>query len=188
MEYLFALIVWIVMLAVVSAHCWSVSALFSYRFGIIKGVVWFFPLVLLPLLGPVIFFVVTARFRELNRPSGKRELIWFISAFLLFSGVVGYITIDQYNHFSRRSADAEATSDMTRARALLREHIEKTGQAPNDLAETGFLPTKPEIHITYKKVGADGFELKAWHDRGEREMKASSTGNEIERVMREGRR
>lgn len=183
MEYLIALVVWIVMLAVVFAHCWSVSTLFSYRFGVIKGFAWFF-LLLLPLLGPIIFLAATKRFRELNRPSRKREVIWFLAVFLLFSVCVGYITIEQYNHFSRRSADAEATGDMTRARALLREHIERTGQAPNDLAEIGFIPTKPVIHVFYEKIGDDNFELKAWHDKGEREMRASSADNNIDRIPR----
>ena len=184
MEYLFALFVWILMLAVVFAHCWSLSALFSYRFGLLKGVAWFFPL-LLPLLGPMIFLVATRPFRELNRPSRKREFIWFAAFFLLFSTSVGYIAVLQYNHFSRRSADAEATGEMTRARALILAHIEKTGQAPDELTEAGFAATKPEIHIIYKKVGSDGFELKAWHDRGEREMKASDANNDIERTQRD---
>jgi len=188
MEYLIALIAWIVMLAVVYAHCWCVSALFSYRFPAIWGIAWFFPLVLLPLLGPIIFLAATRRFRELNRPSRKREIICFIAIFILFSASVGYIAVKQYNHFSRRSADAEATGDMTRARALIWAHIEKTGQLPDDLDEIGFLPTKPVIHVIYKKVGDDSFELKAWHDRGEREMRTSSAGNDIERLPREGLR
>ncbi len=184
MEFLMPIAILTSTAALVVIHCWSVSALFSYRFGVLRGLGWFFPIVLLPLIGPLIFFFSTRHFRELNRPTRTRAVNCFIAVITLFMAVVMYISIEQFNHFKRRSADADATGDMTRARSIIWEHIEKTGTSPVNLKELEFAPGKPEIHIIYKKDGEDGFELKGWHDKGEREMKMSHKNNEIERMLK----
>lgn len=169
-------------LAIVTAHCWSVSALFAYRFGFLRGIAWILPLVLLPLIGPLIFFFTTRRFRELNRPSTRKAVSWFVGVTALFLSIITYIGVDQYRHFNRRAADATVMSDLRNARSLLREQIETTGQAPETLSAINFAPSKPQIHIKYRKIGRDDFELTGWHDKGDREMKTSNTTNEIERL------
>jgi len=182
MEFLMPVAILIFMLALVVAHCWCVSALFSYRFGFLRGIAWLLPLVLLPLIGPLIFYFSTRRFREINRPSRKRVFAYFAAVMTLFLTVVTYISVEQYQHFNRRAADATVMSDLKKIRYLLLERIENSGQAPESLSEISFAPSKPEIHIKYRKIGRDDFELTGWHDKGEREMKASSTSNAIERM------
>ena len=182
MEFLMPVAILVAWSALVIAHCWSVSALFAYRFGPLRGIAWILPLVLLPLIGPLIFFFATRRFRELNRPSTKKAIAWFVAVTALFLSIITYIGVVQYRHFNRRAADASVMSDLRNARYLLREHIEKIGQAPDTLSEISFAPSKPGIHIKYKKTGQDNFELTGWHDKGEREMKTSNTTDEVERL------
>lgn len=184
MENLIAAAVMISMLVLAVVHCWCLSALCSYRFGLAKGVAWFFPLLLLPLLGPIIFIASTRRFREANRPGRKREAAWLGVVFALFMATIIYIGLAQYRVFNRRASDAAAMGDLRNVRARLHEHIEKTGRAPSRLSDVHFTPSRPEIHVIYKQVGAAGFELTGWHDKGAKEMRASSATDEIVRVQR----
>lgn len=182
MENLVAVAVMISMLALAVVHCWCLSILFSHRFGPVKCVAWFFPLILLPLIGPAIFIISTRRFREANRPTRKREAAIFVAVFSLFLSVCIYIGIVQYRQFNRRAADVAALSDLRNARAFLLEYIETSGNAPNALSDINFVPSSPHIHLTYKRVGLSAFELTGWHEKGVRKMRTSSSDKDIEQA------
>jgi len=180
-EFLINILVLFSMVFLTAFHCWCVSALFSYRFGPLKGTAWFLAIILVPLLGSLVFYFVSRRHRELNRPSRRREIVWFTVVFGLFSAAITTMGVMQYSAFMHRAADADAMSAVRTVHVQLLSRIEKTGQAPEGLSEIGYVADKPAVHITYKRTGPDTYELTGWHDKGNREMRMTNTSNEIER-------
>lgn len=187
MEFLQNILILLSMSFVVVLHCWCISTLFSHRFGVLKGAAWFLLVVLLPLLGPLIFVVATSRFRAQNRPARRREFAWFAGVFFLSMTVVAWITINQYITFNRRVADVATMSALKDAKTLLTAHIEKTGRAPDQLAETGFVTPRAAIHITYVRTGADAYVLTGRHEKGACEMRMTGASADVEKSPRKER-
>lgn len=172
------------MFAVLAFHCWSVSALFSHRFGLLRILLWLLPLLLLPLIGPLIFVFATRRFREERRPSRKVQAAWFAAVFVIFTGISGYVSVQQFREIERGGADAAAQNELRSAVAKVEEFSQKSQRLPGNLKGTGYDGPPAGIHVTYRLTGHTMYEISAWNEKGGNEYRARSGSTEIRRERR----
>lgn len=172
------------MFALLVFHCWSVSALFSHRFGLLRTLLWLLPLLFLPLIGPLIFAFATRRFREERRPSRMIQAAWFAVVFVLFTGIGGYVSVQQFREIERGGADAAAQNELRSAVAKVEEFSQKSSRLPGTLKETGYDGPPAGIQVTFRLTGPTSYEITAWNEKGGNEYRTRSGSTEISRERR----
>jgi len=181
MDNLYLTVLLLGMSALAILHVWCISALFSHRFGLLRSVLWFPLLVLVPLIGPIIFVFSTRRFRDAHRPARKVQLAWFSLAAVVSMVLWGYISIQQYRQFNRARSDVDARYELKSAVARVEEFSETAGRLPATLKEAGYEGPQTAIHVTYRQTGPLKYEMSAWNDKGRTTYRARSGSSEFSR-------